>query len=80
MQGLNSRRFNLKALTAAIANAYVADITPPEKRAKRFGLLGAMMGLGFIIGPVMGGLLGAVHLQLPFLVAGSLAMADLLYG
>ena len=65
---------------AAIANAYVADITPPEKRAKRFGLLGAMMGLGFIIGPVMGGLLGAIHLQLPFFVAGSLAMANLLYG
>ena len=53
---------------AAVANAYVADITPPEQRARRFGLLGAMMGLGFIVGPVMGGLLGAVHLQLPFWV------------
>lgn len=65
---------------AAIANAYVADITPPEQRTKRFGLLGAMMGLGFIVGPVMGGLLGAVNLQLPFLVAGVLAMVNLLYG
>ncbi len=65
---------------AAIANAYVADITPPEKRAKRFGLLGAMMGLGFIIGPVMGGLLGAIDLHLPFFLAGTLAMANLLYG
>ena len=65
---------------AAIANAYVADITPPELRAKRFGLLGAMMGLGFIIGPVMGGLLGAIKLQLPFLVAGVLAIVNLLYG
>ena len=65
---------------AAIANAYVADITPPEHRAKRFGLLGAMMGLGFIIGPVMGGLLGAIKLQLPFLVAGVLAIINLLYG
>ena len=65
---------------AAIANAYVADITPPEQRAKRFGLLGAMMGLGFIVGPVMGGLLGAVDLHLPFFVAGALAMANLLYG
>lgn len=65
---------------AAIANAYVADITPPEQRTKRFGLLGAMMGLGFIVGPVMGGLLGAVHLQLPFFVAGSLAMLNLAYG
>ena len=65
---------------AAIANAYVADITPPEQRAKRFGLLGAMFGLGFIIGPVMGGLLGAIKLQLPFLVAGALAIINLLYG
>ena len=65
---------------AAIANAYVADITPSEHRTKRFGLLGAMTGLGFIVGPVMGGLLGAINLQLPFLVAGSLAMVNLLYG
>jgi DHA1 family tetracycline resistance protein-like MFS transporter len=65
---------------AAIANAYVADITEPAKRAKRFGLLGAMMGLGFIVGPVMGGLLGAIDLKLPFWVAGGLAMLNLLYG
>jgi len=64
----------------AIANAYVADITPPEGRAKRFGLLGAMFGVGFILGPVMGGLLGAVSLRLPFFVAGSLALINLLYG
>lgn len=65
---------------AAIANAYVADITAPEHRTRRFGLLGAMMGLGFIIGPVMGGLLGAITLQLPFLAAGALAIVNLLYG
>jgi len=65
---------------AAVANAYVADITAPEQRAKRFGLLGAMLGLGFIIGPVMGGLLGAIDLQLPFFVAGGLAMLNLVYG
>jgi DHA1 family tetracycline resistance protein-like MFS transporter len=65
---------------AAIANAYVADITPPEQRAKRFGMLGAMFGLGFIIGPVMGGLLGAISLNLPFFVAGVLAMVNLIYG
>jgi len=64
----------------AIANAYVADITPPEGRAKRFGMLGAMFGVGFILGPVMGGLLGAIALQLPFFVAGSLALLNLLYG
>lgn len=64
----------------AVANAYVADITPPEERAKRFGMLGAMFGVGFILGPVMGGLLGAISLQLPFFVAGSLALLNLLYG
>ena len=64
----------------AVANAYVADITPPAGRAKRFGMLGAMFGLGFILGPVMGGLLGAISLQLPFYVAGTLALLNVLYG
>ena len=62
---------------AAVANAYVADITPPEDRARRFGLLGAMFGIGFILGPVMGGLLGAIDLHLPFFVAGALALLNL---
>ncbi len=65
---------------AAVANAYVADITPPEERARRFGLLGAMFGLGFILGPVMGGLLGEIDLHLPFFVAGALALVNLAYG
>jgi MFS transporter, DHA1 family, tetracycline resistance protein len=64
----------------SIANAYVADFTPPEQRANRFGMLGAMQGVGFIIGPVMGGLLGAIDLHLPFLVAGVLASVNLVYG
>lgn len=64
----------------AVANAYVADISEPEQRAKRFGMLGAMFGVGFIVGPVMGGLLGAIDLQLPFFVAGGLTMLNLLYG
>jgi len=64
----------------SVSNAYVADITPPEERAKRFGMLGAMFGLGFILGPVMGGLLGAIDLRLPFFAAGSLALLNLLYG
>lgn len=64
----------------AVANAYVADITPPKERARRFGLLGAMFGFGFILGPVIGGLLGHVHLQLPFFVAGGLALLNLAYG
>lgn len=64
----------------AVANAYVADITPPEQRARRFGMLGAMFGVGFILGPVIGGLLGAIDLQLPFFVAGALALVNLGYG
>ena len=64
----------------SIANAYVADFTPPEQRAKRFGQLGAMQGLGFIVGPVMGGLLGASNLQWPFFAAGVLASVNLVYG
>jgi len=64
----------------AVANAYVADITPPEDRAKRFGMLGAMFGLGFILGPVLGGVLGGINLRLPFFVAGGLAVTNWLYG
>ncbi|WP_280156144.1 MFS transporter [Piscinibacter sp. XHJ-5] len=65
---------------AAVANAYVADITPPEQRAQRFGMLGAMFGVGFILGPALGGWLGDIDLHLPFFVAGSLAIANLAYG
>jgi DHA1 family tetracycline resistance protein-like MFS transporter len=64
----------------AVANAYVTDITPPEQRAARFGMLGAMFGLGFILGPVIGGLLGEHDLRLPFLCAGSLSICNWLYG
>ena len=65
---------------AAVASAYVADITAPEQRAKSFGLLGAMFGIGFILGPVLGGILGGIDLQLPFFVAGALALINLVYG
>jgi DHA1 family tetracycline resistance protein-like MFS transporter len=64
----------------SVANAYVADISAPEQRAKRFGMLGAMFGVGFILGPVMGGILGDINLQLPFFAAGTLALLNLLYG
>jgi MFS transporter, DHA1 family, tetracycline resistance protein len=65
---------------AAVANAYVADISAPADRAKRFGMLGAMFGIGFILGPTLGGLLGAIDLQLPFFVAGAASLLNLLYG
>lgn len=64
----------------SVASAYVADITPPEQRAKRFGMMGAMFGVGFILGPVIGGLLGSVNLRLPFYAAGCLAFLNLMYG
>jgi DHA1 family tetracycline resistance protein-like MFS transporter len=65
---------------AAVANAYVADITPPEERGKRFGMLGAMFGIGFILGPVIGGVLGGYNLHLPFYFSGCLALLNLAYG
>ena len=65
---------------AAVANAYVADITAPEDRARRFGLVGAMFGVGFTLGPVIGGLLGAIDVRLPFFAAGAMAIANGLYG
>ncbi len=68
------------AASASAANAYIADITPPEQRSARFGLVGATFGAGFVLGPAMGGLLGAVDLRLPFLVAAGLALANATYG
>jgi len=65
---------------AAVANAYVADISAPQERARRFGLIGAMFGMGFTLGPVMGGVLGSIDLHLPFFVAGALAVLNWLYG
>jgi DHA1 family tetracycline resistance protein-like MFS transporter len=62
------------------ATAYIADVTPPERRAQSFGLVGAAFGLGFIIGPALGGLLGGVHLRLPFLVSAGLNLLNFFYG
>ncbi len=62
------------------AFAYITDITPPEKRAKQFGLIGAAFGLGFVIGPSIGGLLGMYSLRLPFWVAAALSLANVAYG
>ena len=63
--------------TAATAAAVLADISPPEKRAKAFGLLGVAFGLGFILGPGLGGLLGRYSVNLPLLVAVTIAVFNL---
>ncbi len=62
------------------SNAYIADISNDENRARNFGLVGMMFGLGFIIGPALGGLLGSVSLRLPFFVAAGLSLVNWLYG
>jgi DHA1 family tetracycline resistance protein-like MFS transporter len=60
--------------------AYIADVTPPEKRAAGFGVVGAAWGTGFIMGPALGGLLGSISPRLPFWIAAALALANVCYG
>ncbi len=62
------------------ANAYIADVTPPEKRAASFGLMGMAFGLGFVISPAIGGLLADVHTRLPFWFAAGLCLVNFCYG
>ena len=62
------------------AQAYIADVTPPDKRAARFGMLGVAFGIGFIIGPAVGGLLGTIDLRAPFWAAAALSFANFGYG
>lgn len=62
------------------ASAYIADISTPEKRAQNFGLIGAAFGLGFILGPVMGGLLGQFGSRIPFFAAAGLSLLNTIYG
>jgi DHA1 family tetracycline resistance protein-like MFS transporter len=63
-----------------VANAYMADISAPEDKAKNFGMLGAAFGLGFIIGPSIGGIFGAMDVRLPFFIAAGLTLANFLFG
>ena len=62
------------------ANAYVADVTPPEQRAKSYGMIGAAFGVGFIIGPLVGSWLSVIDLRLPFWFAAGLALLNFCYG
>ncbi len=68
------------AASIPTAAAYLTDVTPPEKRAAAFGLLGATFGLGFILGPALGGILGQTDPRLPFWVAGGLSLLNAAYG
>src|SRR2546421_12175033 len=70
----------ITSASISTAFAYIADITPPEKRAAVFGKIGAAFGAGFILGPAIGGLLGGMDPRLPFWVAAGLSFANTLYG
>jgi len=70
----------MTAATFAAANAYVADVTPPEERAKAFGWMSSALAFGFLSGPVLGGFLGEINTRLPFLVAAAITLANVLYG
>jgi DHA1 family tetracycline resistance protein-like MFS transporter len=68
------------AANVATSFAYIADVTPPEQRAARFGMLGAAFGVGFVVGPAVGGLLGALDPRLPFWAAAAFSLLNGLYG
>jgi DHA1 family tetracycline resistance protein-like MFS transporter len=66
--------------SVSTANAYLADVTPRESRARAFGLLGAAFGIGFVFGPAIGGMLAGIDLRAPFWFAAALALCNFLYG
>lgn len=68
------------AANFSVANAYAADTSRPEDRARSFGVIGAAFGIGFIVGPALGGLLGGIDLRLPFYAAAGLSTVNFLYG
>ncbi len=70
----------MMAATQSVAGAYIADISKPEEKAANFGLIGAAFGVGFVIGPLMGGILGEYGTRAPFYVAAALAFANLILG
>ncbi len=68
------------AANFSVANAYVADISTPEQRARGFGRIGAAFGIGFIVGPAIGGTLGSIDIRLPFYAAAALSLVNAVYG
>jgi DHA1 family tetracycline resistance protein-like MFS transporter len=70
----------ITSASISAAYAYIADVTPPERRAASYGLLGAAFGIGFILGPALGGVFGAIEPRLPFWVAAAFSLANAAYG
>ena len=70
----------ITAATFSAAGAFIADITPPDQRGRRFGLIGACFGVGFVLGPLIGGLLASIDSRAPFYAAAGLALANLAFG
>ena len=70
----------ISAASFTTANAYIADVSAPEQRAKSFGMIGAAFGLGFIVGPLVGGVLGDINHRLPFWFAAGLSLLNFCYG
>ena len=70
----------ITAASISTAGAYIADVTPPEQRAAKFGMLGAAFGAGFVVGPALGGLLGDISPRLPFWVAAGFSLTNGMYG
>jgi DHA1 family tetracycline resistance protein-like MFS transporter len=70
----------IAASTFSVANAYVADVTPPEGRAQAYGMMGAAFGIGFVLGPTLGGVIGAIDPRLPFWIAAGLCLVNAAYG
>ena len=68
------------AASISTAMAYIADVTPPEKRAKSYGLVGMAFGIGFVLGPALGGLLGSIDPRLPFWAAAVASLVNAAYG
>jgi DHA1 family tetracycline resistance protein-like MFS transporter len=66
--------------TATVSGAYIADVTPPEQRARAFGMIGAAFGVGFVLGPAIGGVFGQIDPRAPFWVAGVLCVLNGVYG
>ena len=70
----------ITAASVATAGAYIADVSPPEQRAKNFGMLGAAFGIGFILGPAVGGILGSYNVHYPFWAAAGFSLINFAYG